>query len=213
MKIADANGLNTPKWIHKATGLEIKALGGFSVIYADPPWAYADKKCNGAAEWRYRTMAQGEIAALPVADLAAKDAALFMWGTYPLLPDMLVVGAAWGFSYKSIAFQWVKRYEKSGAPFFGLGRWTRGNTEGCFLFVKGKPKRVSASVSQLVEEDMPLILDAPITKHSAKPATVRTKIQELMGADLPAIELFAREQAPGWECWGNEVTSTVELKG
>jgi N6-adenosine-specific RNA methylase IME4 len=197
-------------WIHKATNQEVAALGGFPIIYADPPWAYSDRNCNGAAEQQYRTMPLPDLCALPVSSLAAKDAVLFMWGTYPLIKDMLDVGAAWGFQYKSIAFQWVKRYAKSGDPFFGLGRWTRGNTEGCFLFTRGKPKRVSASVSQLVDSLEPEILDAPIGRHSRKPDIVRERIIELMG-DLPAIELFAREQAAGWECFGNQVTQTVEL--
>lgn len=140
------------RWIHKASAAEVSTLGGFPILYADPPWAYSDKKCNGAAEWHYRTMENGAIAQIPVWDLAAADAVLFMWGTYPLLAEMLELGKAWGFTYKSIAFQWVKRYAKSGDPFFGLGRWTRGNTEGCFLFTKGKPKRVHNGVSQLVEE-------------------------------------------------------------
>lgn len=212
---ASATPPPAPRWIHKASGAEVCTLGGFPILYADPPWAYSDKKCNGAAEWHYRTMANGDIAKIPVWSLAAKDAVLFMWGTYPLLAEMLELGKAWGFTYKSIAFQWVKRYSKSGDPFFGLGRWTRGNTEGCFLFTKGKPKRVHNGVSQLVEEwaetDLPVILDAPITRHSAKPAIVREKIQQLMGAEPAAIELFARESAPGWECWGNEVVQTVAL--
>ncbi len=199
-------------WIHKASGRDIQDLcGGFPVLYADPPWSYSDRNCNGAAEQQYRTMPIEKITALPVADLAAKDSVLFMWGTYPLIEDMLSLGRAWGFEYKSIAFQWVKRYAKSGAPFFGLGRWTRGNTEGCFLFTRGKPHRVHKGVSQLVDTLEPEILDAPIGRHSAKPNVVREKIHQLMGADPPSIELFAREPAPGWECWGNEVTSTFEL--
>lgn len=196
------------RWIHKATGAEVKDLGGFPVIYADPPWAYSDRNCNGAAEQHYRTMSLDEIKALPVADLAAPDAVLFMWGTYPLIADMLELGAAWDFRYKSIGFQWVKRYAPSGKPFFGLGRWTRGNTEGCFIFTRGKPHRVSAAVSQLIETTE--ILDAPIGRHSAKPAIVRERITQLMG-DLASVELFAREPAVGWECFGNEVGSTVEL--
>jgi N6-adenosine-specific RNA methylase IME4 len=154
-------------WIHKATGQEVKALGGFPILYADPPWAYSDAGCIGAAEAQYRTMPTEAIKALPIADLAAHDAVLFMWGTYPKIADLLALGAAWGFEYKSIAFQWVKRYAKSGDAFFGLGRWTRGNTEGCFLFTRGKPHRISAKVGQLVETFEPEILDAPIGRHSA----------------------------------------------
>ncbi len=198
-------------WYHKASGQAIASLGGFPVIYADPPWQYQDKKCNGAAEWHYRTMSLDALKALPVNDLAAPDAALFMWGTYPLIREMLEVGAAWGFTYKSIAFQWVKRY-KNGAPFFGLGRWSRGNTEGCFLFTKGKPKRAHNGVSQLIETIEPEILDGEITRHSAKPLIVRDKIHQLMGSSLPSVELFARESGPDWEFWGDQSAQTVELR-
>lgn len=202
------------KWILERKGVEVKSLGGFPVIYADPPWSYNDTGCKGAAEKHYRTMSLSDIAQLPVGDLAAPNAALFMWGTYPLIHECLSVGEAWGFEYKSIAFQWIKRYEKSGKPFSGLGRMTRGNTEGCFLFTRGKPKRVSAAVSQLIDLDEttePLILDAPIGRHSAKPTVVREKILQLMG-DVPAIELFSRERVDKWECFGNQTQSTVVLK-
>ncbi len=150
-------------------------------------------------------MSLADLCRAPIADrIAAPDCVLFMWGTYPLIREMLQVGAAWGFTYKSIAFQWVKRYAKSGDPFFGLGRWTRGNTEGCFLFTRGKPKRVHNGVSQLVETLEPETLDAPIGRHSAKPAIVRERIVQLMG-DLPRVELFARERVPGWGAIGNQL--------
>lgn len=98
---------------------------------------------------------------------------------------------------KSLAFQWVKTYPKSTDKyFFGLGRWTRSNTEPCLLGIKGKPQRVSASVSQ------PIV--SPVRRHSQKPDEAREKIVELMG-DLPRLELFARQTVPGWDCWGNEV--------
>ena len=51
---------------------------------------------------------------------------------------------------------------------------------------------------------------SPLRRHSQKPAEVRGKIVELMG-DLPRIELFAREAAPGWDVWGNEAP-TPEVK-
>lgn len=196
-------------WKHES-GISIQDVGGYDIIYADPPWRYSDRTCIGAAEGHYETMNIEQIAALPVRSLAAKDCALFMWGTYPLLREMLWLGNEWGFEYKSIAFQWVKRYSKSEKPFFGLGRWTRGNTEGCFLFTKGKPKRDSKAVSQLVEDDFE-VLDASIGKHSAKPGIVRDRILTLMGDDKAAIELFARERVERWDCWGNQVNQSVTL--
>jgi N6-adenosine-specific RNA methylase IME4 len=169
----------------------------FSVIYADPPWAYSDAGCNGAASTHYSLMKCADIAALPVHRLAAPDCTLFMWATYPLLREALATIEGWGFTYKSIAFQWVKLNRKAGTPFYGLGRWTRGNTEPCLLATRGKPRPISKAVSQL-------ILEAPIQGHSAKPAVAREKIVTLMG-DVPRLEMFARERADGWESTGFEV--------
>jgi N6-adenosine-specific RNA methylase IME4 len=168
----------------------------YSVIYADPPWSYDDRGCNGAAAEQYALLKNPDIAALPVSLLAAEDCALFMWATYPLMREALATIAAWGFEYKSIAFQWVKTNPKAGTPFYGLGRWTRGNTEPCLLAVRGKPKRVAADVHQLIE--------SPVRRHSAKPPEVRDRIVRLMG-DVPRIELFARERAAGWAQTGLEL--------
>jgi hypothetical protein len=172
----------------------------YDIIYADPPWRYSDKGCSGSAEKHYPTMTVEEICKLPVnvagGGIASDNCILFMWATYPMMKEALKVIEAWGFTYKSIAFQWVKQNRNGNGYFFGLGRWTRGNTEPCLLAVKGKPKRISASVGQLIF--------SPITRHSEKPDAVRDRIVELMG-DLPRIELFARNRADGWDAWGNEV--------
>lgn len=125
-----------------------------------------------------------------------------------MLKEALEVIKAWGFNYKTIAFQWLKLNKRGKGYFYGLGRWTRGNTECCLLATKGKPKRKSASVFQIIE--------APITRHSAKPEIVRDKIIELMG-DLPRIELFARKENrlwdnfKGWDVWGNQIKSDIDL--
>lgn len=61
--------------------------GKYSVIYADPPWRYDMKRGNGVAENHYPTMSIEEICALPIADIAAKDSALFLWATFPQLKE------------------------------------------------------------------------------------------------------------------------------
>lgn len=167
----------------------------YNIIYADPPWKYKDKGCQGAAEAQYETMTVEELKRLNIQSICNKDCVLFMWATYPKMQEALEVIKAWGFTYKSIAFQWIKQNKSGKGYFFGLGRWTRGNTEPCLIAVKGKPKRISGGVSQLVF--------SPLRKHSQKPDEVRDKIIELVG-DLPRIELFARTGADGWDCWGNE---------
>lgn len=169
----------------------------YNIIYADPPWSYSNKGTRAAAERHYSTMTGRDIGALPVGDLATEDCTLFLWATFPTLPTALETMEAWGFSYKTAAFIWVKRNRKSPGWFWGLGNWTRANPEVCLLGVKGKPKRLSKSVHSVVE--------APIKRHSQKPPEVRDRIVELMG-DLPRIELFARDRAPGWDVWGNEIT-------
>ena len=72
-----------------------------------------------------------ELSALPVADLAAPDSALFLWATFPQLPEALRLIQAWGFTYKSVAFVWLKKNRKADSWFYGLGFWTRGNAEIC----------------------------------------------------------------------------------
>lgn len=170
----------------------------YSIIYADPPWSYSDKNCNGNAAEHYPTLGIADICALPVADIAADDCILFMWATYPLMAEALDVIQAWGFEYRTIGFQWIKQNPSGSGYFFGLGRWTRGNTEPCLIAVKGKPRRISAGVGQLVF--------SPIRRHSQKPDEVRDLIVKLVG-DQPRIELFAREVPPGWDVWGNEVVT------
>ena len=137
---------------------------------------------------------------MPVADLAAPDSALFLWATFPQLPEALRLIEAWGFTYKSVAFVWLKKNKKADSWFYGLGFWTRGNAEICLLATKGHPKRQAANIHQFII--------SPIEAHSKKPDEARVKIISLMG-DLPRVELFARQTPPGWAVWGNEVTPTI----
>lgn len=137
---------------------------------------------------------------MPVADLAAPDSALFLWATFPQLPEALRLIEAWGFTYKSVAFVWLKKNKKADSWFYGLGFWTRGNAEICLLATKGHPKRQAANIHQFIV--------SPIEAHSKKPDEARAKIISLMG-DLPRVELFARQTPPGWAVWGNEVTPTI----
>lgn len=175
----------------------------YEVIYADPPWAYrvwSKKGIGRSAENHYPTMQIEDIKALPVKNLAAENCALFMWVTFPTLREAFSVLDAWGFTYKTVAFVWVKQNRKAPTLFWGLGYWTRANAEICLLATKGNPKRQSAKVHQVVV--------SPVEAHSKKPDVVRDRIVELVG-DLPRIELFARQQTPGWDVWGNEVDSSI----
>ena len=177
----------------------------YSVIYADPPWAYrawSKKGMGRAGERHYVTMSRQDLKSLPVGELAEKDCALFMWITFPLLKEAWDVVEAWGFAYKSVAFVWVKQNKKAPSLFWGMGYWTRSNAELCIIATKGSPKRQSKSVHQIIM--------SPVEEHSKKPDEVRDRIVALMG-DVPRIELFARQKTEGWDVWGNEAPDSVNL--
>jgi N6-adenosine-specific RNA methylase IME4 len=119
----------------------------------------------------------------------------------PMPEEALEVVRAWGFTFKTMkGFTWHKT--KHGKSHFGMGHWTRANTEDCLFAVRGKPKRANADVSQFIE--------APKGGHSAKPDEVRERLVRLMG-DVPRLEMFAREAARGWDVWGDELESTIAL--
>jgi len=177
-------------------------LEKYKIIYADPPWRYTNHR-NGkkTAAYHYPIMPFDEVKALPVREIADKNSILFMWATPPCLPQAFELMKAWGFVYKTVAFTWIK-FNKNGTPFWGLGHYTRANPEYCLLGTRGRVKRVSASVHSVIMTQ--------IREHSRKPDEARDKIIELMG-ELTRIELFARQQVPGWTVWGNEVENSIDL--
>lgn len=172
----------------------------YNIIYADPPWQYKvwnNKEGGGTAESHYPTMRKKDIQDLPIKNICADNAALFLWVTYPCLEEGLELIKQWGFMYKTCAFSWVKMNRKKDTPFVGMGYYTRANNEICLLATKGTSlKRKSKRVRQIVI--------SKIEEHSKKPEEVRLRITELF-SDLPRIELFARQYADGWDCWGDDV--------
>ena len=177
----------------------------YNIIYADPPWTYEDKAHPGkrGAQYKYGLMGtQSLIDLRPMIDkIAAEDCLLAMWWTPPLIIDALRVIDGWGFKLKTAkGFTW-RKMTVNGKEHFGMGRWTRNNTEDCLFATRGRPKRVALNVRQLVS--------AKTREHSRKPDEVRDALVTLMG-DIPRIELFARQQHLGWDVWGNQVDG-VEL--
>ena len=175
----------------------------YRVIYADPPWAYrvwSKKGAGRSAEAHYPTMSIEAIKALPVAGLADRDCALFLWVTFPMLKEAWSVMDAWGFSFKTVAFVWIKQNRKAGGLFTGMGYWTRANAEICLLAARGHPKRQARNVHQVIL--------SPVEAHSKKPDEARRRIVALMG-DVPRIELFARQHPEGWDVWGNEAEGSI----
>lgn len=168
----------------------------YSIIYADLPLTYTDKALAGnrGAGCKYDLMTDEELLELPVDTIADKDCILFLWATWPKIFEFKNFIKAWGFEYKTVAFLWIKKFS-TGKNFMGMGNWTRSNSEIVLLATKGKPKRIDAGISQIIES-IP-------KEHSKKPNIVRTEILKLVG-DLPRIELFPRTLVHGWDVWGND---------
>ena len=190
----------------------------YQIIYADPPWSFSNGlrtskkdengkylfyKPNTTVGKKYQTQSGEWIRNLNVSAISDDNAILFMWTTDSHLPLALEVVKSWGFTYRTIGFIWNKK-EKSGKQVCYMGIWTMKGSEICLLATKGKihNKIQSHKVRQLTE--------AVRREHSQKPDIIKDKIIELMG-DLPRIELFAREKTEGWDVWGNEVESDIEL--
>lgn len=170
----------------------------YHIIYADPPWTYDNMLDNNPnlGGIQYPTMSIQELCDMPIKDITEKDCALFIWVTMPKLEQCFSVINAWGFKYITCAFVWVKTTKTNRDIYSGLGHWVNGNAEICLFCKKGTPKRVNKNVKQIIL--------APLTIHSQKPYETRDRIVQLMG-DVSRIELFARNETDGWDCFGNEI--------
>lgn len=181
---------------------------GYQVILADPPWDFEvwnrDTGSGRSPSAHYNTMNLDSICALPVGDLAAKNCALFLWAVWPRIFDAQRVIEAWGFTFKTLAWEWIK-LNPSGVGFhLGMGYYTRANPEPCLLAVKGNMPVATRSERNL--------LITPIMEHSRKPDEQYGKIDRLYPQAWPRLEMFCRRPWPGWDVWGNEVESTITLE-
>ncbi len=181
--------------VPRAQNAEERANSPFSfrTILADPPWDVLQRGGRGA-DRHYPVMSVEEIATLPVGKLADSDAHLWLWVTNATLFSGQVVMAAWGFTYRS-CLTWVK-------PGLGLGSYyLRNNTEHLLLGTKGR--------APILFRSQPTWLFAPKQEHSHKPEEQYAVIERC--SPRPYLELFARRERPGWQVWGNEVASDIEL--
>jgi len=174
----------------------------YSTILADPPWSYKtySNREQGTVPHRtetapYQSMTLDELLALPVQDLATKDAVLHLWTISSHFDQALELGEAWGFTYKSLGLIWVKTQKGDPeTPKMGMGKWFRQEGEVCLLFTRGKPSRVSAGVRQVILE--------PAREHSRKPDESLARVEALTAG--PYLELFSRSSRPGWDAMGDQ---------
>jgi N6-adenosine-specific RNA methylase IME4 len=180
--------------------------GKYRTIVADPPWRYQNARgtqtrCRAGrsqtvAEGNYPTMSVAEIAALPVAALADRNCALYLWVTNPLLFEGRAIAEAWGFKYVTL-LTWVK----TGPP--GMGFSFRGHTEHVLYATRGDvripPGRRESNV-----------ITAPRRGHSQKPDAFYDLVERV--SEPPYVELFARSHRFFWDVWGNESAGTATME-
>lgn len=175
--------------------LSLPRAGQYGCVLADPPWLFRTyshpvegRVPQRAMQQHYKVEHTDDLALLPVRQITAPNCALFMWVVGSHFEHAINIAHAWGFNFKTTAFVWRK-------PSIGMGYWTRKRTETCLLFTRGKPKRLSAGVDELIE--------APRREHSRKPDEQYERIEKLVAG--PYVELFARQRRDGWDAFGNEV--------
>jgi N6-adenosine-specific RNA methylase IME4 len=172
----------------------------FCTILADPPWQFVNRTGKIAPEHgrltRYPTLKLDEIAALPVAKIAAPTAHLYLWCPNALLPEGLAVIKAWGFTYKS-NLVWHKVRKDGGSDGRGVGFYFRNVTELLLFGVRGKNARTLAPGRRQVN-----LLATRKREHSRKPDEQYAIVEACSRA--PFLELFARGTRKGWITWGNQ---------
>lgn len=172
----------------------------FATILADPPWRFQNSTGKVAPEHRrlsrYGTMALSEICELPVGDVAAETAHLYLWVPNALLTEGLEVMKAWGFTYKS-NIVWHKVRKDGGSDGRGVGFYFRNVTELVLFGVRGKNARTLAPGRSQVN-----YVSSQKREHSRKPDELYPIIEACSKG--PYLELFARGARPGWEAWGKQ---------
>jgi len=188
---------------------ELGVAGGpYATILADPPWRFINRTGKIAPEHRrlsrYDTMTVAEIAALPVAEIAAPQSHLYLWVPNALLADGLAVMASWGFTYKS-NLVWHKVRKDGESDGRGVGFYFRNVTEIVLFGVRGRMRTLAPGRRQVN------LLATRKREHSRKPDELYGIIEQCSPA--PYLELFARYPRPGWSVWGNEADAEVTPRG
>jgi len=168
----------------------------FDLIMADPPWRFQTRSRKGVtakgAGGQYSTMSLEEIMGMPVADIAAPDCLLWLWATNPMLPVAFDVLSAWGFTFKT-AGHWAKT-TRHGKLAFGTGYILRCAGEPFIIGTRGAPKTA---------RNIRSVIMGPLREHSRKPEEAFAAAEGLM-PQARRLELFSRQQRPGWTVWGDQ---------
>ena len=179
----------------------------YKTIYADPAWDYdmsrkrhKGKSPRSLASDYYDCMTMEELYSLRVSDVSENNSHLYLWVTNAFMHEGHHLMEEWGFQPKTI-ITWVKDR-------MGLGWYFRGQTEHIIFGIKGS--------LPVIKKNIPTFFNAKRSKHSRKPDKAYEIIEST--SPKPYLELFARERSPlfpkrdGWDVWGNEVESDIQLQ-
>ena len=164
----------------------------YKTIMLDPPWDINQKGKLGAIN-HYNLMTLDQIRNLPIPELAADDAHLWLWVPNGLVPEAIQLIKDWGFTYRN-SFYWIK-------PRLGLGVYLRNASETVLFATRGK--------APVLFKGQPNWLFAPLQDHSHKPEEMYEVIERVSPG--PYLELFARRHRHGWDSWGNEIDSDIYI--
>ena len=188
----------------------------YDVIYADPPWSYYnDQSVNpdcttvkGMRRPPYPVLSIKDICSFPISQIAKDNSILFIWTTdYHLGKCISEVIPAWGFEYKTIGFVWAKKSPKTGKQISFMGAYTKkSGCELCLIATKGKDAH-----KLVINHKVNSFIEFPRMEHSKKPDLIRQSIEDLCGEDRDKIELFAKQNSPGWDVFGNQVENSIKF--
>ncbi len=183
------------------TTLHQAPLFQYGLILADPPVRFETFSAKGqgkSQEAHYSTMSWDDLAALPVRNLGRGDALLWLWACWPSIRQSLALMEEWGFRYVT-GGSWHKLtvHGKSG---FGTGYRMRSACEPFLIGTLGNPE-TAKNVRNVITSAS---IEAERREHSRKPDDQYSMCEALVPGAVHRLELFARTQREGWDCWGNE---------
>jgi len=173
----------------------------YQTILADPPWPMDFiklKRRPNQVNMPYPTMTMQSIrnVGIDLRPLVDNNCGLFLWTTHKYLPDAFGIVSAWGFKYHC-CLTWDKT---NGLSLCGFTR----KTEFLIYAYRGR-----INVNQR-GQFIPTLFTEKLTTHSTKPSILYEILER--NTPEPRLELFARNKREGWDCWGNEVDSDIELE-
>lgn len=176
-------------------------MKSYEIIYSDPPWKQTKgnaRKCRPrqGKTLDYETMSVSDCikAQVPFFEAAAENHNVFMWSIDKFLHETEIEMQKLGYRLHA-RIVWDKT--NGIAPAFTV----RFAHEYLLWFYK--PKKMLKPRAE-TRGKYTTVMREPSTYHSHKPICAYEMLEDMF-PNARKIELFARNERDGWDCWGNEV--------